>query len=57
MFVFIAAGMSKVEVKNQHVQAGSTTKQQGVYSYHRATFLFVICDCENKGMHMKRQKY
>ena len=34
MFVSIAAGMAKVEVKNQHVQAGSTTKQQGVYATH-----------------------
>ena len=46
MFVFIAAGMDKVEVKNQqiqteitktveqHVQAGSTAKQQGVYATH-----------------------
>ena len=57
MFVYTAAGMNKVEVKNQHVQAGSTAKQQGVYSYHCATFLFVICDCGNKGIHMKRQKY
>ena len=57
MFVYIAAGMNKVEVKNQHVQAGSTAKQQGVYSYHCATFLFVIGDCGNKGIHMKRQKY
>ena len=66
---FIAAGMDKIEVKNQqiqteivktveqHVQAGSTAKQQGVYSYHCATFLFVICDCGNKGIRMKRQKY
>ena len=39
MFVFIAAGMDKMEVKNQqiqtktveqHVQVGSTAKQQGV---------------------------
>ena len=46
MFVSIAAGMAKVEVKNQqiqteivktveqHVEAGITTKQQGVYATH-----------------------
>ena len=43
MFVFIAAGMDKIEVKNQqiqtkiveqHVQVGSTAKQQGVYTTH-----------------------
>ena len=69
MFVFIAAGMDKVEVKNQqirteitktveqHVQAGSTAKQQGVYSYHCATFLFVVGDSGKNGIRMKRQKY
>ena len=43
---FTAAGMDKIEVKNQqiqteivntvdqHVQAGSTVKQQGVYTTH-----------------------
>ena len=40
---FIAAGMDKIEVKNQqiqtktveqHVQVGSTAKQQGVYTTH-----------------------
>ena len=52
---FTAAGMDKIEVKNQqiqteivktveqHVQAGSTAKQQGVYS-------------ENKSVCMKRKK-
>ena len=46
MYVFIAAGMNKMEVKNQqsqteivktveqNVQAGSTSKQQGVYTTH-----------------------
>ena len=46
MFVFIAAGMDKIEVKNQqiqteivktveqHVQVGSTAEQQGVYTTH-----------------------
>ena len=46
VFVFIAAGMNKMEVKNQqvqteivqtveqHVQVGSTAKQQGVYATH-----------------------
>ena len=55
MFVFTAAGMDKIEVKNQQiqteivktveqrVQAGSTAKQQGVYS-------------ENKSVCMKRRK-
>ena len=49
MFVFIAAGMSKVEVKNQHVQAGTTAKQQGVYTtqciplcYFYVAYLLVI---------------
>ena len=44
MFVFIAAGMDKIEVKNQqiqteivktveqHVQVGSMAEQQGVYT-------------------------
>ena len=34
MFVYIAAGMNKVEVKNQHVQVGSTAEQQGMYKTH-----------------------
>ena len=46
MFVFVAAGMDKMEVKNQqiqteivktveqHVQVGSTAEQQGVYKTH-----------------------
>ena len=45
---FIVAGMDKMEVKNQqiqteivktveqHVQAGSTAKQQGVYSENKS---------------------
>ena len=46
MFVLLPAGMDKMEVKNQqiqieivktveeHVQAGSTAEQQGVYTTH-----------------------
>ena len=46
--VSIAAGMAKIEAKNQqiqteivktveqHVQVGSTTKQQGVYSENKS---------------------
>ena len=46
MFVFIAAGMNKMEVKNQqiqtevvktleqHIQAGGMAEQQGVYKTH-----------------------
>ena len=50
MFAFTAAGMDKIEVKNQqiqteivktveqHVQAGSTAKQQGVYSENKSMY-------------------
>ena len=71
MFVFIVAGMNKMEVKNQqiqteivktveqHVQAGSTTKQQGVYTTHFIPLChipiscFLLVDFGFKGIRMK----
>ena len=68
MFVSIAAGMDKTEVKNQqiqteivktveqHVQAGSTAKQQGVYTTHFIPLchiskqIILIVDSVNKGI-------
>ena len=68
---FIAAGMDKMEVKNQqiqteivktveqHVQAGSTTKQQGVYTTHFIPLChipilcFLLVDFGFKGICMK----
>ena len=57
MFVLIAAGMNKMEVKNQqiqteivktveqHVQVGSTAEQQGMYiqltAYHCAISIYM----------------